>query len=612
MPSLAQLRAAGEISALDEHFARTLESLVDEAGAEVVLAAALASRHVGSGHVCLDLKRLSEGPAPLRAEPEHESIGLTALEWPQRQAWLGALRASELVESVDVHDSLGELAGEVTPLVLDAAGRLYLRRYWEHQQVLASSLRRRADAGVDVPVLDEDVLARGLDRLFPRLPKSDVDPQRVAAERSLRRRFCVISGGPGTGKTSTVVKILVLIVEQALAKGAAMPRVALVAPTGKAAAILADSIRESLAQIDCDDRVREAIPQHASTIHRCLGTRGGSSTRFLHDERNPLATDLLLVDEASMVDLALMARLCTAVPDPARLILLGDRDQLASVEAGAVLGDICNVGSENDTADGGPMAGSLVQLTRSYRYAADSGIGALARAINAGDAEAAIALLEDAREGDVSLHPLDAAGLGPVLRDEVTRGYDAFLKAEAPGERLRAMQAYRVLCAHRRGPGGVDAINLEIEAVLASTGKLAPTAGHYPGRPIMLTRNDHPLALYNGDVGLIAWRGGEVAGGPRALFFGDDGEERWLSPLRLVSAETVFAMSIHKSQGSEFEAVSVVLPDHVSPVVSRELLYTAVSRARTRVSIHASPPVLVEAIHRRVERASGLREALWS
>ncbi len=395
-PALRDLREAGALSPLDEHFGRAMARLAGDARPEIELAAALASRDVGNGHVCLDLRRLAEGPVLA----DESGVPVVGLSWPDAAAWLAALRESPLVGG----------AGGVAPLVLDAAGRLYLRRYWEYERRLAEAIRARAAA------LDESsdpaLLREVLQRLFSGPGSAEPDWQRLAALTAVRRKLCVISGGPGTGKTYTVVKILALLTELCQRSGRRPLRVTLVAPTGKAAARLVESIRSAKATLDCSDRVKEAIPEEAATIHRCLGAYRDRATRFRHNADNPLATDIVLVDEASMVDLALMTRLVDAVPAHARLVLLGDKDQLASVEAGAVLGDICNTGAPRsysrafvDSAaqisgddlpldpQAPPETGiwdCIVELTRSYRYEKASGIGALAAAINRGDPEAAL------------------------------------------------------------------------------------------------------------------------------------------------------------------------------------------------------------------------------
>jgi exodeoxyribonuclease V alpha subunit len=609
---VAGLRSLGLLSPVDDHFARAVVRLAGDDRPEVALAAALVSRHAGNGHVCLDLARLTDGPSPTEPLDEPPEEGT---EWPALEGWLEALRGSALVDVVQLDEGPSAGASGAAPLVLDAGERLYLRRHWEHQQSLARLIRERA--AKRPAQLDAEQLEAGLERLFGPAPAEGEEPdwQRVAARTAVGRGFTVISGGPGTGKTFTVVKILALLIEQALAGGAAAPRATLVAPTGKAAAALAASIQHSVEGLGLEPGVRDAIPLEAKTIHRCLGSAG---RRFVHDASNPLSTDIVLVDEASMVDLVLMTRLLSAVPEHARVILLGDRDQLASVEAGAVLGDICNVGASEVAREQGPLAGSVVQLTRSHRFGADSAIGALARAVNEGDSDAVLALLDDPAVTEVSL--VERSGRrawGDGLGDAIEAGYARFLDASDPHARLQALGDFRVLAAHRRGPAGVETLNREIEAALARSGRLSMASsahGHYAGRPIMLTRNDYDLGLYNGDLGVILpspeGQGAEP-GRLRAVFGAPNGELRWLSPLRLAEVDTVFAMSVHKSQGSEFDALALVLPEEMSPVLSRELVYTGVSRARERVTIFATRQVLREAIARRVERASGLREALW-
>ena len=615
--TLEALRAAGTLSALDDHFARAMGRIAGESRPEVLLATALLSRHVGNGHVCLDLQRFADDPALI----DDAGAPLALQVWPAPEVWRSMLQSSPLVGS----------PSDVTPLVLDNRGRLYLRRYWIHQARLAAAIQTRT-LETDT-ISDRTWLTATLNRLWPAAPTGVLDWQRMAGLMALQRHFLVISGGPGTGKTFTVAKVLALLIEDALHRAQRAPRIALVAPTGKAAARLAESIRRTKQALPCTPAVTTAIPDDAATIHRCLGSLGRSTTRFRHDASNPLMVDVLVVDEASMVDLALMARLIEAVPAHARVLLLGDEDQLASVEAGAVLGDICNSGVPRSysrplaawiaavTGDSLPLAPGapdapgiwdcIVRLTRSYRYEDDSGIGALARAINSGDTEAARAILDSNANADVTLVPPATDGrLSSSLHETVVAGFGAYLRAANAADRWRAFGQFRVLCTHRRGWSGVEWVNRQIEAALAAVG-LVRNDGHlYDGQPIMVTRNDYQLGLFNGDVGLIM-RDPERADGRAAFFVAPDGTPRVLSPAGLPPYETVFAMSVHKSQGSEFDEVAVVLPQHVGPVLSRELLYTAVTRARRRVTIHATRDVVAQAIAHRIERASGLRDLLW-
>jgi exodeoxyribonuclease V alpha subunit len=614
--ALDALRATGALSPLDEHFARAMGRIAAESRPEVLLATALVSRHVSNGHVCLDLAQLAGGAALV----DDAGRPVPPESFPRLDAWRAALQSSALVGGPT----------DATPLVLDDADRLYLRRYWTHQERLAAAIRVRS-AQIDT-VTEHAWLTQTLDRLFP-TDSGALDWQRIAALMAVQRPFLVISGGPGTGKTFTVVKILALLIEAALQMGRRPPRITLVAPTGKAAARLAESIRRTKPTLPCAEAVAQAIPDDAATIHRCLGTIDGSATRFRHGADNPLVTDLLLVDEASMVDLALMARLFDAVPQHARVILLGDEDQLASVEAGAVLGDICNNGGTRCysrglvetvaalTGDRLPLLPDaprttgiwdcIVQLTHSYRYSTDSGVSELARAINAGDSDAALTILDSDDYPDVRLAaPTTDGRLSPALRNAVMHGFAAYLREGQPLERLRAFERFRVLCAHRRGWAGVEWVNRQIEALLAAAEPIRNDSHLDIGQPIIVTRNNYQLGLFNGDVGLIM-RDPARADGRVAFFVAPDGTPRTLSPSQLPPHEKVFAMSVHKSQGSEFDEVAVLLPQQMSPVVSRELLYTAVTRARRQVTIHAPREVVGQAITHRIERTSGLRDLLW-
>jgi len=607
------LAARGVLSSLDRRFAAALARVAGDGRPEVELAAALASRAVGQGHVCLDLEQLAGRTSLVDDAGEPVPVA-----WPEHAVWQQALATSPLVASADA-----ATPAPVRPLILDGAGRLYLRRYWEHQRGLAAALRSRAAA--EVPDVDFAAAQRALARLYPDAA-GDCDWQRVAAAVTLLRRFCVISGGPGTGKTFTVVKILALLIEQARLAAAPPPRIALLAPTGKAAARLAESVRAAAPRLDCDEGVRaQLLSLQASTVHRALGSRGGSN-RFARGVDNPLLADVVLVDEASMIDLALMARLVAAVPEHARLILLGDKDQLASVEAGAVLADICREGRAAaysrpfaarierlcgdrvpvDTAAGG-IGDCSVQLTRSYRYAAESGIGALARAINDGDGAAVLRILDDPARPEVRRREaLPLQDLPADLRVDVARFFAPLLNAE-PAAALAAQASFRVLCALRRGPFGVEGMNRRIEDLVRLERRLEPDDDFYAGRPIMVTRNDYQLGLFNGDVGVIDTA---VGARPSAVFAAAGGLRR-VPAAHLPEHETVYAASVHKSQGSEFDEVAVVLPDRESPLLTRELLYTAVTRARRAVTIYATPEIVAAAVARRVERASGLRDLLW-
>ena len=610
---LETLHEAGALSPLDLHLARTVCRLGGEDDDLVLLAVAVASRRTGRGHVCVDLPGLCGEEIV-----DDDGAVIESLEWPELEGWTAALRASPVVGPPD--------AGR--PLVLEADRRLYLRRYWEYQERLASMILQRVEESDGD--LDEELLRRGLERLFAgEHEHGRVDWQRVAALLALRRRLCVVSGGPGTGKTFTVARILALVVEQALARGREAPRFTLLAPTGKAAARLRDSIAAFLDPgrggpgLEVEPAVREAIPAEASTIHRCLRPVRGSVTRFRHDASNPLATDVVVVDEASMVDLSLMTRLLDAVPASARLILLGDRDQLASVEAGAILGDVCNA-----DADTGPsadvvrdverVAGQVlpgrprpegtgiwdctVQLEHGYRHGDATAIASLARAIRAGDAEQTVEILSSDRHPSVSLEEHDPR----AFLEAAVRGYRGYLEQDDPRAALAGYERFRVLCPLRRGPEGVETVNAVVEEALRRAGLVGERGRWYRGRPVLVTRNDYQLQLFNGDAGLIL-PSPEHGGAPRAFF----PSAASVAPSRLPAHETAFCMSVHKSQGSEFDEVVILLPARTTPLLTRELLYTAVSRARSRVTVFGSREIVGRAVEARIDRASGLREELW-
>lgn len=625
---LGRLSTAGVLSPLDVHFTLAMADLSTDEEPSVLLAAALTSRAIRHGHVCLDLARTLASPL---IDGEGRPIPLP-VPGNSVHRWALELSTSRLV-------SAGERA---TPLVFDGGGRLYLARYFHYQRQLAERLAARVST--QPRQVDAARLREGLDRLLP----TDGDgfsahaQQRLAALVAVLRGLTVISGGPGTGKTTTVLRILALLQEQALGAGDPPLRIRLLAPTGKAAARLMESIEAGRAGLPCEATVIEAIPREASTIHRALGYRPGSPTQFRHDADDPLPADVVLVDEASMVDLALMAKLMDAIPPGARVILLGDKNQLASVEAGAILGDICNAGQEHGYSHAfvkeiteqlgaayAPQARGrehtgiwdcIVELTHSFRFAADGGIGGLARAIGSGNGAAVLDALgpaasapdayRDLHEPGVALVALgDGDDIGPTLRPGVLAGFAPTFRQTEADARLGALGAFRVLAAHRKGRFGIERLTQAIEDTLDEAGVIRASDPLYDGRPIMVTKNDYQLDLFNGDVGII--HRGDGSARAAAVFMRPDGGQRRISPHRLPPHETVFAMTVHKSQGSEFGCVALVVPPAVSPILTRELVYTAVTRARTRVVVHGDAGVLADAVGRRIDRASGLRERLW-
>jgi len=607
---LKLLREKGILSHLDIHFARFMTELAGGDDPELFLAAALVSSFKGLGHICLDLSTV--GGKTLLAIDDRDAVVC-----PEPGQWQSRLAESPVVGK----------PGEFRPLILDDSARLYLCRYWEYQETLSSLIKNRIRDGKTFP--DVRRLKKGLERLFPE-NTAEVDWQKVAAFAALNKRFCVISGGPGTGKTTTVVKIIVLILEQAATKRA---RIALVAPTGKAASRLQDAINGAKGELYCAGDIKEAIPSEASTIHRLLGSIPGSPY-FRHHSGNPIPVDAVIVDEASMVDLALMSKLVQALPLDARLILLGDKDQLASVEAGAVLGDICDSGnvhgfsgqftdklkkvcgceieaeSEGESEQG--IHDCIVQLQKSYRFGSSSGIGAVSRVVNAGDVDASVSLLKDGKYRDIEWKELPLpSSLAKVIGQAIIKGFKDYLMAEDPREAFERFDSFRILCALRQGPYGVYALNVLSERILGAAGLVEPDNTWYKGRPLLITRNDYNLRLFNGDVGIVL-PDAEAGNDLRVFFPAADGTLRKLHPLRLPEHETVYAMTVHKSQGSEFDRVLFILPDKDYPVLSRELLYTGVTRAREGIELWGSDEVIRAAVSRRIERTSGLRDALWA
>jgi exodeoxyribonuclease V alpha subunit len=606
---LDRARAAGAIRDLDYFLARQLLAVAPRPSPALALAVAAVSRANAAGDVCLDLVSVAGGTALCEAP---EGAGWAGLPAPPLAEWTAALRDSGIVGA----------PGETQPLVLDGARRLYLGKYYGFEQAIAAGLLSHLGWSDGV---DDARLAALLDRHFPGTARHD--GQKLAAALAVLRTLTVIAGGPGTGKTHTVARILAILLELA---GDAPLRIRLAAPTGKAAARLAESLQSARAQLLAEAATAataERLPTDATTLHRLLGYR--PSGGFRHGPGNPLTVDVLVVDEASMIDVPLMARLLQAVPSEARVILLGDRDQLASVEAGSVLGDICNHGAPTgwsgdlaarlrsvgldppaspEGACNGPMADSLAVLTESRRFHVGSGIGALARATNAGDVAAAFDALE--RGGDIRWRELSIEVLAQALAGAAQSGFASYRRTGDPVEAMRRFSGFRVLCAVRDGPWGAAAVNAEVERLLGRLGLAEPNGGHYAGRPLLVTRNDYAVQLYNGDVGLLL-PDPDAGGDLRAFFVQPGGQVRRVLPSRLPGHETCFAMTVHKAQGSEFDRVVVLLPDRDNPVLTRELVYTAVTRARGSVEVWSPREVLARAVGRRVQRSSGLREALW-
>lgn len=640
MSILTRLVESGTLTPLSCHFARFIARQSGQAeDSLLVLTAALLSQCNQQGDVCVDLGRRAGMPLFTSATvPVGISSAITETAAPALGQWQDALLQSHCVGK----------PGELAPLILDGP-RLYLQRFWSDEQTVYHAINARLQLVEDI---DRARLQLGLARLFPQLAtpaRADSHPQRdllapaaavepdwqcIASALAVTRRFAVISGGPGTGKTTTVVKVLVLLLEQNPAL-----RLRLAAPTGKAAARMVESIRAARTRLNLSAEIAALLPDEASTLHRLLGYQGNSARGgFRHNRSNPLLVDCLVIDEASMIDLTLMKALLDATPPETRIILLGDRDQLASVDAGNVLGDITGHGRELTYSptmaallaqltgveqsclpqqENGPAVADAIALLRtSHRFSADSAIGRLAALVNKGEDAAALAVLMQSREfrtdnnrsgdSEVVLLPPAASEWNPlnraVLEWAVLR-YSGYLRCETVEEALKSFELTRILCASHEGPCGDTAINRQLVERLRAQG-LLESGEDFHGKPVMITVNDYELGLFNGDIGLL-WRGDE--GVLQACFAQLDGQVRRLPARSLPEHVTAWALTVHKSQGSEFDQVLLVLPADInSPLLLRELLYTGITRARSRLLIHSSAEAFAAACRTPVQRSSGL------
>ena len=656
-PLLAQadaLTGAGKMRRLAPAFARFIVSLDDTAAKSsyaaaaspsgaLILACLLLSELEGRGHSCLLLEDLADPSAMLGwSDEEWTALRDAAGELPaSAKDWSRVLHAFRQVRGAGAGD-------DGQPLVL-AANRLYLRRYWRDENVVADAVRQRTASGEGAATPDAAAARAWLDVLFDHAPREGgADWQKIACAIALRGKLAVITGGPGTGKTYTVARLLALLFAMQ-GEAAGNLRVALAAPTGKAAARLKQSIDHALDQLS--GKVGGQLPLRelaermggARTLHSLLGARPDTRS-FQHNAGNPLDVDVLIVDEASMVHLEMMAALLDALPDDAHLILLGDKDQLASVEAGAVLGDLCynaqRGGYSQSTlayveastgqhippdfhGDLGALAQQTVMLCQSRRFSGP--IGQLATAVNIGDTEAARAVLRNDASGQVLWN--DGAQQEEVLRLAVDGragaegGYRTYLKLVKAGPRagqahedwvaevLRAFEAFRLLCAVREGEWGVSGLNEAIALRLEAARQIRRRGEWYVGRPVMVTRNDYATGVYNGDIGLTL--ADPERPGSLRVYFSDGEAVRSVLATRLRNVETAFAMTVHKSQGSEFRHTALVLPREASSVMARELIYTGITRARAFFTlVTPNGGVLPEAIAMRTHRASGLRELI--
>jgi exodeoxyribonuclease V alpha subunit len=553
------LRAFNEAGVLDVADVRVAERvcvLAKETNERVALAVALVVRGLRGGSVCVELSTIAS------------ALGIEEVPWPSPVEWLAAVRASPLL-------------GEPPVLHLYDDRLLYLDRYWrEEKQVCDDLLALQAyRPTVDLP---------GSERLFP----VGFEEQREAAEIALAQAVTVLTGGPGTGKTTTVARLLALVAEQA---GAARPRIALAAPTGKAAARLQEAVQQEVAKLEVADQARLGDLQ-AMTLHRLLGSRPDSASRFRHNRGNRLPHDVIVVDETSMVSLTMMARLLEAVRPGARLVLVGDADQLASVEAGAVLADLVDgLSARSDVR--------VAALKTSHRFG--ESIGGLAEAIRTGDADQALALLRSGDQHIEFIEDDDATDpMRSVLVPHALRLREAALLG-ADDVALATLDEHRLLCAHREGPFGVRQWNRQVEKWLSEETGQPPWSEWYAGRPLLVTANDYGLRVYNGDTGVVV----NGPDGLRAVIAASGGPLDFATS-RLSDVETMHAMTIHKSQGSQADEVTVLMPTEDSRLLKRELFYTAVTRAKRKVRVVGSDASVRAAIGRQAIRATGLRQRL--
>ena len=663
---------AGWLRPLDWAFGRFLWAEAPDASPWLIMAATLASHQLGRGHVCLDLALTIKDPTlalslPPEVAEQADSESVTPPVSPQEvfkdlslELWREALSHPHLTS-----DGEGS-----NPLVL-VGNRLYLRRFWAYEQQVLDQISQRLKATTTANHGPNSGTIRDiLTALFPEAHTAP-DWQKVACALAVRNRFNIITGGPGTGKTTTVLKVLALLQSLSLAdSGASRPlRIKLAAPTGKAAARLSQSIASRVEGLDLSrladpEAVRAAIPRSVTTLHRLLGSRPGTR-HFRHNARNPLGLDVLVIDEASMIDLEMMAAVLQALPAVARLILLGDKDQLASVEAGAVLGGLCRRAEQGhytpDTGhwlqqttgltipgdmldpEGVPLDQAVTMLRQSHRFSSGSGISQLARAVNLGQADASLAILQ-APPPDLTYLTIrekqDSAFESLVLEGGAasdiananypTRsGYGYYLSLLRPEHRpdpgspaeawdiwakrvLEAHTRFQLLCAVRKGPWGVEGLNQRIESMLASKGHISKQGDWYEGRPVLVTRNDYALGLMNGDIGVTLAIPDPESREPtlRVAFptYIADKPIQWVTTSRLNDVETVFALTVHKSQGSEFTHTALVLPNRPNPILTGELLYTGITRASHWFTLAnaGDSKTLRQAIERRVLRSSGL------
>lgn len=611
--ALSSVLESEAFAATDRHFADFMERMAGGDSPALVLASALVSRWLSDGQTCLPLEQVADLPFP-----QTGSDSIPQVQCPTLDEWIDALRKTPVVGK----------PGEPRPLILDDAGRLFLQRYWQHERNVATDLLNRLRQ--PPAPLDVQALAGSFLRLFPASDPGETNWQQVAVFAAMRQGVSVITGGPGTGKTYTVARLLAALFEQ---PDGAQRIVRLAAPTGKAVARLQESLSEAAGNLQASDDIQVRLQDKnlACTLHRLLGTIPDSPD-FRHNAGNPLPVDVLIVDEASMIGLSLMARLLAALKPEARLVLVGDNDQLPPVDPGSVLHDLCQAAAANrfsmdfrdacrrcccarldaSPSDSVALPDTVIRLSVNHRSGNSRFLHAASQSLNAGDADAFLNLARDpaATESTVVWKELPRPDtLKNALREVVRRHYAPVLQCASVREALDLFGRFRILCAVREGPYGCESINRLVETILQEEHLIPSEQFHlsgYRGKPVMVTANNYVLKLFNGDIGL-AW---PDEGRVMVHFPSGDNGAPSVALERLPAHETVYAMTVHKSQGSEFQHVLVILPDRESPLLTRQLLYTGLTRARQSATLLSPEQVLRHAIQARAQRASGLTSAL--
>lgn len=611
---LNNLLLKGAIRPIDFAFAEFIEQHEQVKDPIIIVLAAYLSSRLGEQNSCIDLKLVGQPYASDFVFPSLADIQFL------------------LSKASTVHRA-GDNAGDVNlPLVLDN-NKLYLQRYWRYEVALTKQIMQSCS---HVNMIDPQDIKDDLSTLFPDNHSPEIDWQKIAVGIAMRNKLTFITGGPGTGKTTTVTRLLALMQHTAIKNGKPL-HIQLVAPTGKAAARLVDSIGQAKTKLPIG--FEKDLPTGCSTIHRLLGTLPNSPF-FKSNQLNPLHLDVLVIDEASMIDLPLMTKLFNALPDKCQLIMLGDKDQLASVEAGSVLSDIC---ASSQSEQGVPFYSSelqnyiaqlsgyqmskreghlksavennLIVLQKSHRFTAQSGVGRLARSINSGNVQRCIALLLDENYPDVVWRK--DTGVSELVA-KLMPNYIQYSKAISKGnikEAFALLAKHQVLCAQRSGTRGVDEVNLAIEQELSKQNLIDASREFYPGRPIIISQNDHRAQIFNGDLGIVMVDPNNPAL-TKVWLMAENDQVRGILPNRLPAHENVYAITIHKSQGSEYEEVHLCLPSQQGSAalrgLSRELLYTGLTRAKKMFTLYAEQNVIEHAITHQCHRSSGLTDRLLS